>query len=219
MKLAWIRCLLVIQITAVTACSASAHPHMFFDSSAQFVLDDKGRLSKLRVVFLVDELNTLYTLAELNVNKDGDGTLTWQETEKIAQTVLKGFGYHHYFTYLRDEKGEVPLGKPLSVTAQLQKKRLGLAFVIPLKKPYPLGAKSLALQLYDPTYFTAITIDLTPTVVGAAVSCSIAVIQPNKTAEARRRQTLLSQLSREQTPTVENVGALFAQTTRVTCQN
>ncbi len=218
MKMAILRYLLTIPIMLAAACSAQAHPHMFFKSTAQFLLDDKGQLSQLRVVFLIDELNTLYTLAELGVNQDGDQTLSDEEVDKIAQNVLKGFGNYQFFTHLYEKQRAVALAKPTNVTVQLHQQRLGLVFLIPLESPMALKGRSLSLQLYDPTYFTEITIDLPPTIVGDSASCTVAVEQPASTEQTRQSQVLLSQLSREEKPEVENVGAMFAETTRVTCK-
>ncbi|MEL7543819.1 MAG: DUF1007 family protein, partial [Pseudomonadota bacterium] len=93
MKVASCRFLLVAAILTVMTRVALAHPHMFFSSTAQFLLDDEGKLSGLRTVFLVDELNTLYTFTELGVNADGDQILNADEQEKIAATVVEGFGH------------------------------------------------------------------------------------------------------------------------------
>lgn len=219
MKTVFIRVLMVLAMIFATAFAAQAHPHMFFSSTAKFILDGQGRLSKLQVVFLIDELNTMYTFAELGVNKDGDQTLTEEETTKIARTVLEGFGHFGYFTYLRDQSGAIALGKPLDLTVQVHQSRLGLVFLLPLKRPIALSGKSISLQLYDPTYFTAITIDLPPTVVGRGFECSVAVSQPAETDQTRQSARLLAQLSREETPQMENVGAVFAETMRLTCED
>ncbi|MGI9523349.1 MAG: DUF1007 family protein [Hyphomicrobiaceae bacterium] len=218
MKIALAKFMATLAIMLSIASAAQAHPHMFFNSTAEFILDGQGRLSKLRVVFLIDELNTVYTFAELGVNKDGNQELSDEEKHKIAQNVLEGFGHYRYFTHLRDQNGAIALGKPRSVTVQLDQLRLGLAFLIPLETPLVLSGRSISLQLYDPTYFTAITIDLPPTVVGSGTECSVSVSQPSDTEQTRRSQLLLSQLSREQTPQIENVGAVFAATTRLKCQ-
>lgn len=210
--------LAILLILLGFAGTAEAHPHMFFRSTAQFIMDGEGRLSKLRVVFLVDELNTIYTFAELGVNQDGDQTLTEEETEKVATTILEGFGHYNYFTHLRHQDASVALGKPLGVTVQIQQRQLGLSFMIPLQTPLDPRGKSLALKLYDPTYFTAVTIDLPPTVIGKGANCSVSVVKPAETVQTRTSQQLLSQLSREQTPEVEDVGVLFAETTRLTCK-
>ena len=160
MKLGLVKSGLVAALSAfILPQSASAHPHMFFASTAQFVLDDEGRLEKLRTVFLVDELNTLYTFTELGVNTDGDQNLSSEEKDKIGESVLGGFGYYDYFTKLRNQLGAIPLGKPTEVTVNMVKGRLGLSFVLPLKQPLALRGETLSLQLYDPTYFTAISID------------------------------------------------------------
>jgi len=200
------------------ASAAHAHPHMFFKSTAQFVLDDRGRLTKLRVVFLVDELNTIYTFTELGVNKDGDNKLTSDESKLIARKVMDGFGEYNFFTFLQDQSGKIALDRPAATTVEIQQGRLGLAFIIPLNAPLKLTGKSIYLQLYDPSYFTAISVDLRPSVVGGGRKCSISVIKPTETEQTRRSQVLLSQLSREETPNQKNVGAIFAETTRLKCR-
>ncbi|MEO1610653.1 MAG: DUF1007 family protein [Pseudomonadota bacterium] len=218
MKTTFVRNLIALAIMMGSACIAKAHPHMFFTSTAQFILDGQGRLSKVRIVFLIDELNTMYTFTELGVNKDGNQTLTDEETDKIAQTVIEGFGYYQYFTYMRDRRRSIPLGKPLSVSVHLHQLRLGLEFIIPLETPLVLSGQSISLQLYDPTYFTAITIGFPPVIVGGETDCAVSVIKPSETEQTRSNQLLLSQLSREETPQIEDVGAIFAETTRLICQ-
>ena len=217
MRTAVLRSLAALVLLLIANAQASAHPHMFFKSTAQFLFDEQGRLSKIRAVFLVDELNTLYTFAELGVNQDGDASLSDEEVNKIARNVVEGFGHYDFFTYLKDQGRPVALEKPSNVTVQLHQKRLGLVFLIPLETPIPLKGKTLTLQLYDPTYFTEISIDLPPMIVGQAEGCSVSVTKPASTEQSRQSQTLLSRLSREEKPDIENVGALFAETTRLTC--
>ena len=217
MRTAFVRSLAAILLLLTAHAQALAHPHMFFTSTAQFLFDEQGRLAKIRAVFLVDELNTLYTFAELGVNQDGDESLSDEEVNKIAKNVVEGFGHYQFFTYLKDKDTPVALEKPSNVTVQLHQKRLGLVFLIPLKTPMVVKGKTLALQLYDPTYFTEISIDLPPMVVGKASGCSVAVTKPRSTEQSRQSQMLLSRLSREEKPEIENVGVLFAETTRLTC--
>lgn len=218
MKMAFARIAMTLAMMIAMPCIGHAHPHMFFKSTAQFILDDQGRLAKLRVVFLIDELNTVYTMAELGVNKDGDQTLSADDTRKIAKNVLEGFGHYRYFTYLSAQERAIALGRPLDLKVRLHQNRLGLVFLIPLEKPLGLKGQSVSLQLYDPTYFTAISIDLPAKIVGSGPQCAVSTHQPSNTEQTQRSQLLLSQLSREETPEDENVGAIFAETTRLTCE-
>ncbi len=218
MKMVVVRILAMFTLLSIAAFSARAHPHMFFTSTAQFLLDDEGRLAKLRVVFLIDELNTIYTMAELGVNKDGDQVFSDEDTQKIAKNVLEGFGHYRYFTHLAQQNIKVSLGKPLDLKIALHQNRLSLVFLLPLDKPLTLSGQSVSLQLYDPTYFTAITIDLPPMIVGSGPTCLVSVKKPSQTEQTRRSEYLLSKLSREETPDVEDVGAIFAETTRLECR-
>lgn len=217
MKVTGFRVLLLAAIAIALPRQALAHPHMFFSSTAQFLLDDKGRLSGLRTVFLVDELNTLYTFTELGVNADGDQTLTPEEKQKIAETVVEGFGHYGFFAKLRNRFGQIDLPKPHDVSVNLQSSRLGLSFTFDLPRSFPLRNEQLSLQLYDPTYFTAISVDIPPTLVGAPHKCEVTVTKPTETEQSRESEMLLSQLSREETPEEEDIGIIFAEKTTVSC--
>lgn len=80
---------------------------MFFDSSAQVVIGDNGRLATIRVALLVDELNTLYILTQLGVG--GHGQLSEIEKRKVESSVYKGFSDYDFFTHLADQNGEIAL--------------------------------------------------------------------------------------------------------------
>lgn len=214
-----VRIVLCAALLGLSPCTVAAHPHMFFSSTAQFLTDAEGRLTGLRTVFLVDELNTLYSLTELGVNNDGDQTLDEQERDKIAESVVGGFGHYNFFTKLSNELGQIALDQPTEVTVNLVKGRLGLSFLMPLKQPQELKGKTLSLQLYDPTYFTAISIDRPPMVVGNNAICSVSVSKPSDTDDTLQTQQYLSELSREETPEEEDIGAIFAEKTVLRCQH
>ncbi|MEO1329249.1 MAG: DUF1007 family protein, partial [Pseudomonadota bacterium] len=91
---------LSLALASLGAGRAAAHPHMFFDAQAGFVFDEQGRLAALRVAFVVDELNTLYTLQALEIDP-ADG-MSEAETAKLVGGMLRGLGEFGYFTDLQD---------------------------------------------------------------------------------------------------------------------
>ena len=79
---------------------ATAHPHMFFDATAQFVIGEEGAVEAIRIAFVVDELNTLYTVSELGLDADGDGALEPEEESQLAKAMALGLSDYGFFTEL-----------------------------------------------------------------------------------------------------------------------
>ena len=67
------------------------------------------------------------------------------------------------------------------------------------------------------TYIYYQFISVTGRIVGKGIPCSVTVKKPTENEQTRRSQVLLSQLSREETPETSDVGAIFAETTRLVC--
>ncbi|MFV0295714.1 MAG: DUF1007 family protein [Hyphomicrobiaceae bacterium] len=197
---------------------AFAHPHMYFDSTAQLVIDGEGRLARIHVVFLVDELNTLYTLTQLGARKRTHGRLSAAEKVKVEHSVYKGFTHYDFFTHLADGNGTIALEKPGTMKVAMHGGRLGIAFDVPLAKPIDVAGRQFALRLYDPTYFTAITLKSPPRLIGHGPHCAVQVIKAAQNHQKQRLQAFLAQLSREQTPNISDVGGLFTDTARLTCR-
>lgn len=211
------RAFLIAAIALIAAAPAAAHPHMFFDAQARFELDDQGRLAGVRVSFVVDELNSLYTIAALELDADQDGKLTKPEIEKLTRQMILGLGDYDFFTDLKLGDEPVKLQPPKTGLATFQKGQIGFTFVLGLAKPMALAGKSLTLKLYDPTFYTAVTTLGEPEIVGANKAACVAGFKKfNPSAEmALLRQVLAGD---EAAPAaIENVGAYFADTASLTC--
>ena len=141
---------------AVSATPASAHPHMFFDAQAVLTVDDQGRLTGLRVGFVVDELNTLYTIGEMQVDIDGDGVLTPEDQEILSGGMKNGLREWAFFTDLRIGGERVELGDPSAIETQLAGPNLAARLDFTLPEPLPLKGVETKLKLYDPTYYTEV---------------------------------------------------------------
>lgn len=208
----------VVAPATVSPQAAEAHPHMFFDAQAQFVVDDDGRLTKVRVAFVVDEFNSLYTLAELGLDLDGDGALTASERASLGQAMMTGLSGYGYFVDLSLDDRKAMFGAPRDVAATLQDGRVAARFDLPLSAPRPLAGAAVSLALYDPTYFTAVDTAAPAAIVGGEPEgCAIDHQTFESTSQLAHVQTLLAKLSREETPEEQNVGVLFADKTRLTC--
>ena len=196
---------------------ALSHPHMFLDTHAGFKVDKDNRLQSIVLRFVVDEFNTTLTIATLDLDKDGDKKFTTVEKEKVADSVLGGFAHYKFFTYLWANDTEVALNAPKHVGIDFDRGQLVISMEIGVEKPLPVVGKSMTLKLYDPSYFTEVSIIEAPQIIGDIDSCRVKFSKSNPDQNSRKLQAYLSQLSREETPEIENVGELFADKTRLIC--
>ena len=73
--------------TFLTCClpiSAAAHPHVFIDTGLEFIVDDAGQLTHVRVTWVYDEFYSLLVLEDMKLDQDADGVLTDAEEQVLA---------------------------------------------------------------------------------------------------------------------------------------
>lgn len=199
---------------------AVAHPHMFFDAQAQFVVDAQARLTGIDVGFVVDDFNSLYTLAELSLDQDGDGALTEDEAAELADALRLGLGDYGYFTDLRLDGAPIDIGAPTEIVATLAHGRIAARLDYDLDAPLPIAGAEAVLALYDPTYFTAVTMAAAPALLApndADARCTTTLDPFEPTTALAATQQLLAALGREETPEEANVGERFADRARLQC--
>lgn len=204
-------------VGGLAAPVAAAHPHMFFDARAELLTNGAGDLSGLRVAFIVDEFNTLYTIGELGVDQDGDGELTTEDQEVVANGLTIGLGAYEFFTDLKVNGARVALPDPSGVAVLLQSGRLAMRLDFALPTPTPLAGATIDLALYDRTYFTEVRTNAAPTLAETPAACEV-MFEPFVATEAlAETQLMLSRLARDDFPENRDVGKLFADHTTVKC--
>lgn len=140
--------------------SASAHPHIFIDAGVSFVFNDAGELSAVKIEWAYDDLYTLIVLDDLGLDADGDGVITVDEQKQLVgfdTQWLDGFEGDSYLTFA---DARVDLGQPETPTAELVDGRLVTSHIRKLDKPLNMSGGNVALKVYDPTYYSAYTLDL-----------------------------------------------------------
>ncbi len=197
---------------------AAAHPHAFYDGQAAFEFDAEGRVAGLWVAYVVDELNTLYTLQEMGLDLDGDGALTTDEQQTMAAAAAEGLSYWDYFADLRAGGERLTLDRPTTARATLSDGLLGVSLYLPLAEPHDPARGDLLLKLYDPTYYVEVTTPAEPKLVGPAPErCVVSFKKFDPSAEIVRLRQLLAELDQTETPVDENIGATFADQARLSC--
>lgn len=207
-------------VTSILMSSVQAHPHMFMDATARLQFDSDGRLTHVRSAFVVDEYNSLLTVADLELDQEEDGILTPAEEQKVLDRVYEGFAPYDFYVDLRLGRShtdpEIKMGPPSGGAVKLQNDQLAITLEVPLIEPLTTTGKTLSLALYDPTFFTAIRTIVAPTFVGPS-TCEVTLVPYEETAETRELASWLSMLGPQESSGNENLGIYLADETVITC--
>lgn len=196
------------------AGSAGAHPHVFVDATAGFRLDGEGRLASLRITWTYDAFTTLLMFDQLDLDPDGDGALDDADRAAIVAGETDWPPEYDGDVHLDLGGAPVPMGRPRDGVAWTEDDRISVAFELPLAAPLadPGGAR---LRLCDPSYYYSYKVVALEEDGPGACTPILSPFEPDEAAAAMQR--MLAQLSREETPLQENVGALFADDVMLSC--
>lgn len=197
---------------------AKAHPHVFVDGGIDFVFDEQKQLSALRVAWLYDEFETLYMLSSYGMSLNVEGGLDEEDRLELirirSQWPLDFNGSAHLSIH-----GErVAMDWPTDLDAQLINGRLQLTFTRLLKSPITLKAAPAEVAFYESTYFFAFSITNTPDLIGPSDGCRADIVPFKPGLQNNSLQASLALLSREETPSIPNVGAEFADRVILRCE-
>lgn len=196
-----------------------AHPHEFVDTSLTFRFDGKGSLGAISVVWLYDDLTSLLILEDLGMDADGDGKLTDAETAKLTELAgswPEGFDGNLYLTA---NGSAVPLSGPLEAKAGLRDGRLWMSFIRALTEHLDPGDGAVALQAYDPSYYTFYDLKGAPGLVGRE-GCAISTEAPDIARAQQLYDSALAELTDEEIMEqgkFPEIGGAFAAILRLTC--
>lgn len=200
---------------------AAAHPHVFVDTGLQLIFDDTGRVSAVRVIWVYDELYSMFVLDDLGLDQDFSGTLTADEQAKLAGFDMNWIEGFEGDLYALSGDRPLPLSGPSSWTAELREGRIITSHLRNLADPIaPDNGTPLILQVYDPSYYTSYHIALDPILEGRE-DCEARIFEPDRTAASEILEGALAELLAEagDDPEAEfpAVGAAFAEEVRLTC--
>lgn len=213
------RFLCFILMAGALPLTGLAHPHEFVDTGLTFRFDDKGRLGAISVVWLYDDLTSLLILEDLGMDSDGDGKLTEAETARLTEMAgnwPEGFDGNLYLT---SNGAAVPLSGPLEATAGLRDGRLYMSFIRALTERRDPLAGEVALQAYDPSYYTFYDLKGAPGIVGHE-GCEILTEAPDTARAQKLYDAALAELTDEEIMEqgkFPEIGGAFAATLRLTC--
>jgi ABC-type uncharacterized transport system substrate-binding protein len=129
---------------------ASAHPHVWINARAEVVFAPDGKVTGVRHHWTFDEAYTAYVTQGLD--KNGDGKLTPEELQDLANENAAGLSEFDYFTTLKVKGKPQAFAEPREARMVMDKDRVTMSFLLPLKAPTPI-AGLLAMEIDDPTFF------------------------------------------------------------------
>ena len=210
---------LLAALLGLSPLPLTAHPHIYIDAGVNFLFDKQGRLAALRVFWSYDEFYSLVQLEEMELDQDGDGTITLAEQEK-----LKGFdtqwvkGYEGDL-YVTHNGQPVKLAGPLKPGAKLQDGRLLTWHIRPLINRLDPTKGETTVKAYDPTFYSAYTLDLGVEVIDNP-ACKLFITAADLPKAYDKVESLLYGEDSAQYDADEGfpeVGELFADTLTMKC--
>jgi ABC-type uncharacterized transport system substrate-binding protein len=129
---------------------ALAHPHVWVTAKAEIVFASDGRVTGVRHHWTFDEAYTAYVTQGLD--KNGDGKLSPEELQELADENAASLNEFDYFTVLKARGKPQAFDSPRGARMTMEKTQVSMSFLLPLKAPVaPTGAVSVEIE--DPTFF------------------------------------------------------------------
>jgi ABC-type uncharacterized transport system substrate-binding protein len=197
----------------VQSQSASAHPHVWVTMKSEIVYDDKGQATGVRHAWTFDDMFSAF--ATQGLESKVKGVFTREELAPLAEVNVTSLKEYDYFTFAKSGGRKAELSDATDYWLEYKDATLTLHFTLPFKTP--LAAKTLDLEIYDPTYFVDFSFaDGDPaSLAGAPAGCNLVVGKPQQlTAEMARR---LAEIPPDQQIPENSYGAQFANRISVKC--
>lgn len=208
------RLLPLIAAALLAPAGAGAHPHIFVDTGLRVVVSDAGLLEAVEITWAYDEFYTLLIFEDRGLDADYDGALTAEEVEQLQGFDLAWLPGFEGDTYLTRDGAPLALGAPEHLSTEVEDGRITTRHRRALKQP--VAAEGAVLKAYDPTYYTAYTLNRGLKVTGG---CSGEVTPPDLDAAYSQVEELLYSLPTAQAELeFPKVGEKFADVVRLSCE-
>lgn len=202
-------------LSAFPAAPALAHPHVWVTARAEVVYAPDGKVTGVRHAWTFDKGYSAFLTQGLDRN--GDGKLTPDELQDLADENTKGLGDFDYFTVMKANGAKQAFDAPREPSMSHAGEEVTLHYLLPLKAP-AVASKALTLEVFDPTFFVAFTMapgDDAVKLAGAPKGCATTVSRP-KSVDAAQQQNL-SESFFEALTGASGYGEQFANRAIVAC--
>lgn len=206
-------------VALLATSPASAHPHVWATVRSEIVFGPDHKIIGIRQAWTFDEFYTAMAIQGLDTN--GDGVYSKEELAPLAKVNVESLHEFGYFTFVHfgDDNKPLPLKPPEDYWVEYQDPVSTLHFTLPLKTPLDPRPRSVAVDVYDPTFFVAFgfaTKDPVKVSGALAPGCKVELEKPDAGAAADAK--VLSEAFFSQLGPNSNFGSQFAQTVNITCK-
>jgi ABC-type uncharacterized transport system substrate-binding protein len=201
---------------AMTAATASAHPHVWVTIKSELVFAPDGSVTGVRHAWTFDDMFSVFATQGLEAKTKGE--FTREELAPLAEVNVTSLKEYDYFTYAKANGKKLEFNDPAAgYYLDYDKKEtvLTLHFLLPLKQP--VKPKDLTLEVYDREFFVDFSFaEKDPAkLVGAPAQCKLTVGKPQEMNAALAQQ--LGQLGPNQRDSSLTIGAEYANKILVKC--
>ncbi|MDQ2080233.1 DUF1007 family protein [Xanthobacteraceae bacterium Astr-EGSB] len=193
--------------------SASAHPHVWVTMHAEVQYGADGRMFAIRHTWAFDDMFSTYALQGIAHARKGQ--YTREELKPLAKVNVTSLKEFDFFTYAKADGRKAVFADPVDYWLDYNDSILTLHFTLPLKTP--VAAKTMLIEVYDPTIFVDFELakDKPVTLSGAPPQCRLSVGLPHQPTAAE--QLRLSQLDANPLDPSDTYGEMFANKIQVQC--
>jgi ABC-type uncharacterized transport system substrate-binding protein len=205
----------MLAVLLLTGGVASAHPHVWVTVKSAVVYGPDGSVIGIRHAWAFDDMYSTFATQGLEQKKKGE--FSREELQPLAQVNVESLKEYDFFTYAKADGKKAIFVDPVEYHLEFDPKDtiLTLHFLLPLKRP--LKAKSLNLEVFDPSYFVDFSFAEKDAVAlaGAPAGCALNLTRPQElTAEMARR---LAEIPPDGKIPENTYGAAFANKIVVKC--
>lgn len=207
-------------LSLAAATPAMAHPHVWVEMRSDLVLNDKGQVSAVNLMWTFDDAYAQMALEGLDTN--GDGVYDPSELEPLTRENIDSLKDYGYFTYVRYNGQKQAIGAPVDAGQIYSNNKLQLHMQVPLLMPLDPAKGAFVLKIYDPDFFIAFDYPKQDpvSVIGTLPQGCELVVKPVPTdAELDQTRAMLATKGADWKPeNAEDFGAMFAQPVTIQCK-
>jgi ABC-type uncharacterized transport system substrate-binding protein len=199
----------------VAAGTASAHPHVWVTMKSELLYAPDGTVKGVRHAWTFDDMFSAFATQGIESKKRG--VFSREELAPLAKTNVESLRDFEYFTAAKIDGKRVDfLDPPNDYYLEYKDEVLTLYFVLPFKAP--VKAQTLAIEVYDPSYFVDFSFAEKDAVsmVAAPAACKALVVRPEQ-MDAAMQQKLFQMSPDEKLDPSQQLGAQFANRIIVKC--
>jgi ABC-type uncharacterized transport system substrate-binding protein len=206
------RCSCAILLLLLCVNRADAHPHVWVTFQSEVLYTADGSMTGVRHAWTFDDMFSAYALQGISHARKGQ--YTREELASLTQVNVDSLKEYGYFTYARADGKKLKFSDPVDYWLEYKNAALTLHFTLPLKAAAP--AKSMQIEVYDPTIFVDFEFAKeAPVSLSGAPQCSLTHDLPLQPTPAE--QLRLSQLDSDPLDASSTYGQIFANKMLVKC--